>query len=33
VMISLEKAQRQLYRPCRTCGGQGTVRLLDGSAC
>lgn len=33
VMLKLDEAQRKLYRPCRTCGGRGTIRLLDGSTC
>lgn len=33
VMVTLEEAQRKLYRPCRTCGGRGAIKLLDGSSC
>jgi len=31
--LPLAEAQLKGYRACATCGGSGTIRLLDGSSC
>jgi hypothetical protein len=33
VVLPLAEAQAKGYRACATCGGRGTIRLLDGSSC
>lgn len=33
VALPLAEAQSKGYRACATCGGCGTVRLLDGTSC
>lgn len=33
VALPLADARSKGYRACATCGGRGTIRLLDGTSC
>lgn len=31
--LAIDDARSKGYRPCATCGGRGTIKMLDGSSC